>query len=259
VLSAVENALHNLIFGVRFDVPTSPPNLDNLSEWLQRWVGSYKWLGAFLGGVKANTVASWVSRNPERLLGFAQRWYEARLALWPERPREQFEDEYEDYLLDLEDWSEAAWDKGHDVERARLEAEIADWERSGPGKLYLEEADRFGEEYALRRAWEYNRFHPKSLPSLVAHKLAKVEREALVGQKPEPPSRYVNRNRDNTTRLGPPAPASELWMPEKAVDAQASIVYDSQQVVRRRLWYDHTRTSRTRAELDVRHGGLSST
>jgi hypothetical protein len=222
VLTVVEDAIDSVIFGVRFDVPTEPPTMDNLPAWLLRWVGSYKWLGPFLN-IKPNTLTSWATRGPEkqkqRLLDFALRWYKARLALWPEKPLEQYLDEYEDYLLDLEMWSEEAWDKGHKLERDRLEAEIADWERTGPGKLFLEEVERFGEEHARRASFEHNRFHPKDLPSLVAHKLAKVEREALVGQKPVPPSRYEDHNRSNTTRFGAPAPASELWMPEKAVDA----------------------------------------
>jgi hypothetical protein len=218
VLTVIEDAIDNLIFADRFDVPTEPPTKDNLGPWLQRSVGSYKWLGEFLG-VKSNTIAAWVSRNPDRLLDFAQRWYEARLALWPEKPREQFEDEYAEYLLDREDWAEDQLQRANELARAAIRQEVAEWEPTADGQAYLEDVLVMGEERARARAFEEGRPHPRDKGSRIPGKLVQVERQRKGGQKPEQPSRYEDRNRDNATRFGAPAPASELWMPAKKVDA----------------------------------------
>jgi hypothetical protein len=221
-LSAIEDAVDNLLASERLDVPSVPPTDDDLSNWLMRWVGTYQWLGEFLG-VKANTLTSWATRGPKKqrdhLLTFATRWYEARLALWPEKPQEQFEAEYVEYLEARDVWAEEALDAAHELERADLRERITAWERTPAGQLYLEDAQQFGAARARELAFKQGRPHPKDAGSLVAGKLVLVERSFAVGAKPVPPSRYEDRNRDNTTRFGAPAPASELWAPSKKVDA----------------------------------------
>jgi len=165
VIQDFEWALYDMLLAADFDLPTEQPDLENLSEWLQRWVGSFVWIADFVG-VKSNTLVAGLRRSAdwqERCLEFARRWYAARCRQYQRVSQELLEKRYVDFLETRERKAAMLLEKAQLRAEASYRKAVEEWEVTPAARQYLKDVSTIGETAALKRCCELYRTGPPSL------------------------------------------------------------------------------------------------
>ena len=197
-----------------FDLPTKEPDSENLSEWLQRWVGSFAWIAEFVG-VKSNTLIAGLKRSTdwqERCLEFARRWYEGRCRRYQRVSQEDLEKRYVDHFESRERKAAMLLEKTQSRAEESYRRAVVEWEATPAGQQYLKDVSTMGETEALERCCNLYRSAPPSLTGVrpfLRSGLFRVE-EDYQSAIWDPPS-HLQERQLFCIIVQPPGEAEDLW------------------------------------------------
>jgi hypothetical protein len=213
VIQEFEWALNDMLNAPDFDLPTEEPDLGNLSEWLQRWVGSFDWIANFVG-VKSNTLIAGLRRSTdwkERCLEFAQRWYSARCGQYRRVSQDDLVKRYVHYLEFREEKAAMLLGKAESTAEELSRRDIQEWEKTQAGQLYLEDVSSVGEDMALRRSCERAKPHPSLTGGSQAYLRSGLFRAVRdyqdIGESPK----HLHEPPLDLLIVHPPGEAEDLW------------------------------------------------
>jgi len=215
VIQDFEWGLYDMLESPDFDLPTKEPDSENLSEWLQRWVGSFAWIAEFVG-VKSNTLIAGLKRSTdwqERCLEFARRWYEGRCRRYQRVSQEDLEKRYVDHFESRERKAAMLLEKTQSRAEESYRRAVEEWEATPAGQQYLKDVSTMGETEALERCCNLYRSAPPSLTGGVRQFLrsgllrAEEDYQSAIW---DPPS-HLQERQLFCIIVQPPGEAEDLW------------------------------------------------